>query len=68
MGNKRTSPRIDWLAAEPLAPYVDTYKQYLTDPCSCAFFRRYNYVHQRRASRSPALRLLRSLHIVSNCA
>ena len=30
MGNKRTSPRIDWLATGPLAPYVDTYKQYLT--------------------------------------
>ena len=31
MGNKRTSPSIDWLATEPLAPYVDAYKQYLTD-------------------------------------
>ena len=31
MGNKRTSPRIDWLATGPLAPYVDAYKQYLTD-------------------------------------
>lgn len=31
MGNKRSSPRIDWLATEPLAPYVDAYKQYLTD-------------------------------------
>ena len=31
MGNKRTSLRIDWLAIGPLAPYVDAYKQYLTD-------------------------------------
>lgn len=31
MGNKRTSSRIDWLATAPLGPYVDAYKQYLTD-------------------------------------
>lgn len=31
MGNKRTSPRIDWLATGPLAPYVAAYKQHLTD-------------------------------------
>ena len=31
MGNKRTSLRIDWLATGALAPYVDAYKQYLTD-------------------------------------
>lgn len=33
MANKRTSrsDRIDWLAKGPLAPYVDAYKQYLTD-------------------------------------
>jgi integrase/recombinase XerC len=33
MANNRTSQsdRIDWLAKGPLAPYVDAYKQYLTD-------------------------------------
>lgn len=33
MANKRTSrsDTIDWLAKGPLAPYVDAYKQYLTD-------------------------------------
>ena len=31
MGNKRSSPRIDWLATGPLAPFVDAYKQYLTE-------------------------------------
>ena len=33
MGNSRSSgfTRIDWLAKGPLAPYVDAYKQYLTD-------------------------------------
>jgi integrase len=31
MGNKRTSPRLDWLSAGALAPYIDSYKKYLTD-------------------------------------
>jgi integrase len=31
MGNKRTSLCIDWLATGPLTPYVDAYKQYLTN-------------------------------------
>ena len=31
MRNNRTRTRIDWLATGPLAPYVDAYKQYLTD-------------------------------------
>ena len=31
MGNKRISLRIDWLTTGPLSPYIDAYKQHLTD-------------------------------------
>jgi len=59
MGNKRSfrSNRIDWLAKGPLAPYVDVYKQYLTDRgyapttfdnCIRSVVHFAQWIHQRR--------------------
>ncbi len=59
MGNTRSSQstRIDWLAAGPLAPHLDAFKQYLTDRghaattftnCVCSVAHFAQWLHGRR--------------------